>query len=75
MRKILIKPELLKYRIFAEFAEDALIPVRKMSEYGACAEDIDVFTESVFANQIRLVNNAYAPAGQDEVKELYRQVM
>ena len=56
-------------------AEDALIPVKTMREYGAEEPDIDQFTKSVFANQMRLVNNAYAPVGPEEVRELYRQVM
>ena len=56
-------------------AEDALISVKTMSECGAVPEDVDYFTESVFANQMRLVNNAYAPVGPEEVRELYRQVL
>ena len=56
-------------------AEDALIKVGTMSSYGATEEDIDLFTESVFANQMRLVNNACVPVGPDEVRELYRQVL
>lgn len=56
-------------------AEDALIKVKKMSEYGAEPEDVDRFTESVFANQMRLVNNAYYPVGPEEVKEIYRRVL
>ena len=56
-------------------AEDALIPVKTMSEYGAEEPDIDRFTKSVFANQMRLVNNAYAPVGPEEVRELYRRVL
>ncbi len=55
--------------------EDALVPVKKMSEYGACSEDLDLFTDSVFANQMRLVDNAYAAVGPVEVRELYRQVL
>ena len=56
-------------------AEDALIPVKTMSEYGACEEDVDLFTESVFANQMRLVNNACVPVGPSEVREIYMQVL
>jgi len=56
-------------------AEDALLPVKKMREYGASAGDVDLFTDSVFANQMRLVNNACVPVGPEEVRELYRQVL
>ena len=56
-------------------AEDALIKVKKMSEYGAEEADIKVFTKSVFENQMRLVNNACVPVGPEEVRDLYRQVL
>ena len=56
-------------------AENALIKVKNMSEYGAVPSDVDVFTDSVFANQMRLVNNACVPVGPEEVREIYRQVL
>ena len=56
-------------------AEDALIPVKTKSEYGAVTEDVDLFTESVFANQMRLVNNACVPVGPEDVRRIYRQVL
>lgn len=56
-------------------AENVLIGVKKMSEYGATEEDVDLFTESVFANQMRLVNNACVPVGPEDVRRIYRQVL
>ena len=56
-------------------AEDALIPVKTMSEYGAVTEDVELFTTSVFANQMRLVDNACVPVGPEDVREIYRKVL
>ncbi|MDO5703043.1 MAG: iron-containing alcohol dehydrogenase [Lachnospiraceae bacterium] len=48
-----------------------LLPPKKMHEYGVKEEDIDLFTESVFANQMRLVDNAYIKMTPELVRRLY----
>lgn len=48
-----------------------LLPPKKMREYGVQEEDIDLFTESVFANQMRLVDNAYIKMTPELVRRLY----
>lgn len=48
-----------------------LLPPKKMHEYGVKEEDIDLFTESVFANQMRLVDNAYIKMTPEQVRRLY----
>ena len=60
-------------RTLAE-AEEYLLPVKTLKEYGATESDLDEFTESVFENQMRLVNNAYYPMGKEDVRELYQRV-
>ena len=55
-------------------AEGAMVPVKTLKEYGATPEDLREFTESVFQNQMRLVNNAYVPMDQAGVFELYEKV-
>ena len=48
-----------------------LLPPKKMHAYGVTEEDIDLFTESVFANQMRLVDNAYIKMTPERVRRLY----
>ena len=48
-----------------------LLPPKKMHEYGVQEEDIDLFTESVFQNQMRLVDNAYIKMTPELVRRLY----
>ena len=50
-----------------------LLPPKKMHEYGVKEEDIDFFTESVFQNQMRLVDNAYIKMTPDLVRRLYKE--
>ena len=52
-----------------------LLPIKTMSEYGVQDEDVERFTRSVFANQMRLVNNAYVPMTEEKVAALYQSVM
>lgn len=54
---------------------DVLLPVKTMSEYGVQESDVAVFTDSVFENQMRLVNNAYVPMTREKVEALYRAVL
>ena len=55
-------------------AEAAMVPVKTLKEYGATPEDLQEFTDSVFQNQMRLVNNAYVPMDPKGVLELYEEV-
>ena len=37
--------------------------------------DVERFTDSVFENQMRLVDNAYVPMTKEKVKDLYQSVL
>ena len=52
-----------------------LLPIKTMGEYGVQESDVAVFTDSVFENQMRLVNNAYVPMTRESVEALYRAVL
>ena len=52
-----------------------LLPPKKMHEYGVTEEDVTLFTESVFQNQMRLVDNAYIKMTPELVRRLYEAVL
>ena len=54
---------------------EKLLPIKTMSEYGVQEADVERFTDSVFENQMRLVNNAYVPMTREKVEALYRAVL
>ena len=54
---------------------EQFLPIKRMSDYGVQEEDVERFTASVFANQMRLVNNAYVPMTEQKVIELYKAVL
>lgn len=54
-------------------AESRLYPAKTLRDHGVTEEDIEEFTESVFRNQKRLVDNAYYPMDRAEVRELYKR--
>ena len=53
----------------------ALLPIKTMGDYGVQEADVERFTDSVFENQMRLVNNAYVPMDREKVEALYRAVL
>ena len=55
-------------------AEQDLLPIKKMHEYGVKEEDIESFTASVLTNQQRLVKNAYIEMTKERIIDLYRAV-
>lgn len=55
-------------------AEEKLIPPRRLKDYGVKKEDLKLFTESVFLNQKRLVDNSYVPLNKEKVLALYEAV-
>ena len=52
-----------------------LLPLKTMGEYGVQQADVERFTDSVFENQMRLVDNAYVPMTKEKVKDLYQSVL
>lgn len=60
-------------RALAE-AEHALLPIKQLRQYGVKEADLQLFTQSVFANQKRLVDNSYVPLDEQSVERLYREV-
>lgn len=53
--------------------EEKILHLKPLREYGFKEEDIDVFAESVLANQQRLVTNSYVPLTKELIKEIYAE--
>lgn len=50
-----------------------ILPLKPLHEYGFTAEDITIFTDSVIANQQRLVTNSYVPLTRELMMQIYRE--
>lgn len=50
-----------------------ILPLKPLHEYGFKPEDIVTFTDSVIANQQRLVTNSYVPLTRELIVEIYRE--
>jgi 4-hydroxybutyrate dehydrogenase len=54
--------------------EEKILPLRPLREYGFKQSDIDPFTDSVIANQQRLITNSYVPLTRDLIVSIYREI-
>lgn len=52
---------------------EAILPQKRMSEYGAQEADIDIFAEATFENQQRLLTGSYVPLALSEVRALFAE--
>ncbi len=50
----------------------AVLPKKKMSDFGAVQDDVRPFAESTVANQQRLLKNNYVPLTVDEIEAIYQ---
>lgn len=55
--------------------EEKILHLKPLKEYGFREEDIEIFADSVLANQQRLVVNSYVPLTKDLIKEIYKECM
>ncbi|MCQ4638594.1 4-hydroxybutyrate dehydrogenase [Anaerovorax odorimutans] len=53
--------------------EETILHLKPLREYGFKEEDIEVFADSVLANQQRLVTNSYVPLTKELIKEIYAE--
>lgn len=53
--------------------EETILHLKPLREYGFKEEDIQVFADSVLANQQRLVTNSYVPLTKELIKEIYAE--
>jgi len=53
--------------------EEKILPLKPLHEYGMKKEDIEVFADSVLANQQRLVVNSYVPLTKELIIEIYKE--
>jgi 4-hydroxybutyrate dehydrogenase len=54
--------------------EEKILHLKPLREYGFTKEDIEIFTDSVLANQQRLVMNSYIPLTREMIAEIYREL-
>lgn len=52
-----------------------ILPLKKMSAYGAKESDIAVFTENTVQKQTRLTGNGYIPLDPETVRSIYLEVL
>ena len=52
---------------------EKVLPLKPLREYGFTEEDVETFTESVWANQMRLVANSYVPWTKELCKRVYSE--
>ncbi|MDR0910827.1 MAG: 4-hydroxybutyrate dehydrogenase [Spirochaetaceae bacterium] len=53
---------------------NSLIPRKPLREYGMKEADIDIFSDSVIANQQRLLANNFVALDKDRIKKIYRDM-
>ena len=53
--------------------EETILHLKPLREYGFKEEDIQVFADSVLANQQRLVTNSYVPLTKELIQEIYAE--
>ena len=51
-----------------------LIPKKPLHEYGVTEADLDEFTDSVLANQQRLLANNFVPLDRDRIYKIYKEL-
>ena len=51
-----------------------LIPKKPLHEYGVTEADLDEFTDSVLANQQRLLANNFVPLDRDRIYKIYQEL-
>ena len=63
--------------VFAKLDEllNKFIVKKRMTDFGATAEDVEEFADSTVANQQRLLNNNYVPLSRDEIRDIYASRM
>ncbi|MDD3173346.1 MAG: 4-hydroxybutyrate dehydrogenase [Herbinix sp.] len=61
------------YKVIEELLE-AILPKKSLSSYGVTFEQLEEFTDSVMANQGRLMANNYIALTREDVLEIYRSV-
>ena len=49
-----------------------ILPAKRLREYGVPADTIDDLTDSVIANQQRLLTNAYVPLTRSNIRDIYQ---
>lgn len=52
----------------------AILPLKKMHEYGVTQKDLDDFTENTITKQTRLTQNNYVPLSREQVHKIYESV-
>lgn len=50
---------------------NTILPLKKMSDYGASIHDIESFTETTIHKQGRLTANGYIPLSENQIKKIY----
>lgn len=53
--------------------EEKILHLKPLREYGFTEEDVEIFADSVLANQQRLVTNSYVPLTRDLIVEIYAE--
>ena len=51
-----------------------ILPHRALHEYGVTEQDLDEFTDSVLANQQRLLRNNFVPLDRDRIYKIYKEL-
>lgn len=54
--------------------EEKILHLKPLREYGFTQADIEIFTDSVLANQQRLVVNSYVPLTRELIVEIYSEL-
>lgn len=54
---------------------NSILPLKKMSEYGASEKDVEIFTANTVEKQTRLTANGYIPLDYHTVKSIYLEVL
>ncbi len=55
--------------------EEKILHLKPLREYGFKQADIEVFADSVLANQQRLVVNSYVPLTKERIMEIYQECL
>lgn len=53
---------------------NTLLPKKALREYGVTMADLDKFTDSVIAEQERLLKNNFVPLSQKQISEIYKEL-
>ena len=63
--------------VYAELESllNRILPKRALREYGMTEQDIDIFTENVFATQGRLMANNFVELDRKDVENIYRKLL